>query len=123
MPEALRGLRRVSRCQEAVSEGHKRRCGRRCETLGGFQGAKSQFRRVIKTECGQGTRCLLTGRSEAISETFLRLWGGAGGVARPKEGFKVTRASFGGSGAERQFRKVIKTKVRPRRQGRWREAA
>ena len=46
----------------------------------------------------------------------MRLWGGAGGAARPKEGFKVTKGSFGGSGAKRQFRKVIKTKVRPRRE-------
>ena len=35
--------RRVSRCQKGFSEGHKRRYGRCCETLGTFEGAKRQF--------------------------------------------------------------------------------
>ena len=60
------------------------------ETLGGFEAAQSQFRRVIKRQCGQSTRCLRRDRAEAISEAFLRLWGGAGGAATPKEGFKVS---------------------------------
>ena len=71
MPEALRGLRRVSRCQKAVSEGHKRRCGRRCEALGGFQGAKSQFRRVIQSVAK--AHGAFWDRSEAISEALLML--------------------------------------------------
>ena len=54
--EALRGLRRVSSCQKALSEGHKTRCRRRCEALGGFQGAKKKFRRVIKEGAGGAAR-------------------------------------------------------------------
>ena len=111
MPEALRGLRRVSRRQEAVSEGHKRNCGRRYETLGAFEAAKSQFRRVIKRQCGQSTRCLRRDRAEAISEAFLRLWGGAGGAATPKRGFKV-------SGCQKSVSEDHKNGVWPRHKDR-----
>ena len=85
-------------CKKSLRHCWRRRCG----TLQAFEGAKKQFRKVIKRECGQGT---------VATEAQARALGAAGEVPQEKSEALLEKAlrdltTF--EGAKKQFRKVIK---------------